>query len=115
MHLMPGPARDPYVMPHLPKAELEKTDLEFRHLTNWGAPLAGAAYKAILSDGSIRKGTLDALGVARISDVPAGGAAKIEYDHRPIQASSTVSTELDDDVQELLNWTPGRFPKEGDA
>jgi type VI secretion system secreted protein VgrG len=114
MHLMPGPAKAPYVMPHLPKAELEKTDLEFRHLTNWGEPLAGAAYKAVLSDGSIRRGTLDALGVARISDVPPGGAAKIEYDYKPMQASSTVSTELDDDVHELLNWI-AEAPKKGDA
>ncbi len=115
MHLMPGPAKAPYVMPHLPKAELEKTDLEFRHLTNWGEPLAGAAYKAILSDGSIRKGTLDALGVARISDVPAGGAAKIEYDYKPMQASSTVTTELDEDIHELLNWTLGSAGKKGDV
>lgn len=115
MHTMPGPAKTPYVMPHLPKAELQKTDLEFRHLTDWGEPLAGAAYKATLSDGSIRKGTLDALGVARISGVPAGAAAKIEYDYKPLQASSTVEVELDDDIQELLNLIPGSAVKKGDA
>jgi type VI secretion system secreted protein VgrG len=107
MHAMPGPATSNYVMPHVQKADLQKTDLEFRHLTDWGAPLAGAAYKATLSDGSIRKGTLDALGIARISGVPAGAAAKIEYDYRPLDASSTVSAELDDDIDELLNWTAG--------
>lgn len=115
MHTMPGPAKSPYVMPHLPKAELQKTDLEFRHLTDWGEPLVGAAYKAILSDGSIHTGTLDALGVARISNVPAGATAKIEYDYIPLQASSTVSTELDEDVHELLNWIPGNAAKKGDA
>lgn len=114
-HTMPGPAKAPYVMPHLPKAELQKTDLEFRHLTDWGEPLAGAAYKATLSDGSIRKGTLDAQGVARISDVPAGTTAKIEYDYKPLQAISTVSTELDDDVDELLNWVSGNSAKKGGA
>lgn len=106
MHEMPGPTSKPYVMPHVLKPELEKTDLEFRHLTDWGAPLAGAAYKATLSDGSVRKGMLDAMGIARISGLPPGATAKIEYDYKPLQASSTVRTEMDDDVQELLNWAP---------
>ena len=114
MHTMPGPTNNPYVMPHVAKPELQKSDVEFRHLTDWGEPLAGAAYKATLSDGSVRKGVLDALGVARISDVPPGVGAKIEYDYKPLQASSTVSTELDDDIHELLNWTP-RGPKKGQA
>jgi type VI secretion system secreted protein VgrG len=115
LHTMPGPAKHSYVMPHLLKADLQKTDLEFRHLTDWGVPLAGAAYKATLSDGSIRKGTLDAQGIARISDVPAGTSAKIEYDYKPVQASSTVAAELHEDVHELLNWTPPSVTKEGDA
>lgn len=115
MHTMPGPAKAPYVMPHLPKTELKKTDLEFRHLTDWGEPLAGAAYKATLSDGSTRKGTLDAQGIARLSDVPAGTSAKIEYDYKPLQASSTVEVELDDDIPELLNLTLGSAAKRGEA
>ncbi len=108
IHTMKGPATQSHVMPHLKKPAVEKTDLEFRHFTDWGEPLGGAAYKAILSDGSIRKGVLDALGIARISDLPAGVSAKIEYDYRPMQASSTVSTELHDDVHELLKWLPGK-------
>ena len=115
MHTMPGPAKQQYVMPHLAKPELQKNDLEFRHLTDWGAPLAGAAYKATLSDGSVRKGMLDALGVARISGVPPGVGAKIEYDYKPLQASSTVSTEMHEDVHEFLNWTPGAPAKEDPA
>jgi type VI secretion system secreted protein VgrG len=115
MHTMPGPATKSYVMPHVAKPELHKSDVEFRHLTDWGAPLAGAAYKATLSDGRVRKGMLDALGVARISDVPPGVGVKIEYDYKPLQASSTVSTELDDDIHELLNWTPRGTKKEGQA
>jgi len=106
MHLMPGPATSNYVMPHMPKTDVQKTDLEFRHLTDWGVPLAGAAYKATLSDGSIHKGMLDAEGIARISGVPVGAMAKVEYDYRPLQASSTVSVELVDDIDELLNWQP---------
>lgn len=111
MHSMPGPATKPYVMPHVLKSELQKSDLEFRHVTHWGAPLAGAAYKATLSDGSVRKGFLDALGMGRISDVPPGVGAKIEYDYKPLQASSTVATELDDDLRAFLQWTP-RAPAE---
>jgi type VI secretion system secreted protein VgrG len=115
MHLMPGPATQPYVMPHLLKPELKKSDLEFRHLTDWGAPLAGAAYKAILSDGSIRKGMLDTQGIGRLSDLPPGVSAKIEYDYKPIKASSTVTTEVDDDLHELLNWAAPGTTKKGQA
>ena len=115
MHTMPGPATQPYVMPHVLKPELQKTDLEFRHLTDWGAALAGAAYKATLSDGSTRKGVLDAAGIARVVGVPAGVSAKIEYDYKPMQAQSTVSTEMDEDIQELLSWTPRKAPEEGKA
>ncbi|RYD20834.1 MAG: type VI secretion system tip protein VgrG, partial [Spirochaetia bacterium] len=46
LHSMPGPATNPYVMPHIPKSDIQKSDMEFRHLTNWGEPLGGAAYKA---------------------------------------------------------------------
>lgn len=112
MHLMPGPATSNYIMPHLPKAEVKASDLEFRHLTNWGVPLAGAAYKAMFSDGSIRTGTLDAAGIARISGVPAGATAKIEYNYRSIQTSCDVSTELDDDIDELLTWRPSGAARE---
>ncbi|WP_449405882.1 DUF2345 domain-containing protein, partial [Massilia phosphatilytica] len=115
MHSFDRSATNSYVMPHLLKADLQKTDLEFRHLTDWGVPLAGAAYKATLSDGSVRKGTLDAQGIARISGVPAGTAAKVEYDYKPMQVSATVAAELHEDVHELLNWTPVSVTKNGDA
>lgn len=114
-HSMPGPARQPYVMPHVLKPELQTNELEFRHLTDWGEPLAGAAYKATLSDGSVRTGILDALGVARISGLPQGVGAKIEYDYQPLPASSTVASELHQDVHELLNWTPRNAMEEGTA
>lgn len=115
MHTMPGPATKPYVMPHIPKTDIQKSDLEFRHLTSWGEPLAGAAYKAILSDGSIRKGTLDAQGIARISGLPAGTAAKIEYDYKPVQASSTVDTDMHEDLHEFLTWAPDSAQSESKA
>ncbi|WP_307168816.1 MULTISPECIES: DUF2345 domain-containing protein [unclassified Massilia] len=114
-HSFQRPATNSYVMPHLLKADLQKTDLEFRHLTDWGAPLAGAAYKATLSDGSVRKGTLDALGIARISDVPAGTTAKVEYDYKPLQVSAFVATELHEDIRQLLNWATGSKTHQGGA
>ena len=115
MHSFEPPATNSYVMPHVLRADLQKTDLEFRHLTDWGVPLAGAAYKATLSDGSVRKGTLDAQGIARISDVPAGTAAKVEYDYKPMPVSATVAAEMHEDLHELLNWTPGSAIRKGDA
>lgn len=114
-HSMPGPARQPYVMPHVLKPELQPNELEFRHLTDWGEPLAGAAYKATLSDGSVRTGLLDALGVARLNGLPQGVGAKIEYDYQPLPASSTVASELHEDVHELLNWMPRKAIGKGTA
>ena len=49
MHTMPGPTNKSCVRPHVAKPELKKSDVEFRHVTDRGAPLAGAAYKATLS------------------------------------------------------------------
>ena len=114
-HTFDGPATNSYVMPHLLKSDLQKTDLEFRHLTDWGMPLAGAAYKATLSDGSVRKGMLDAQGIARISGVPAGTAAKVEYDYKPMQVIATVGAEMHDDIHELLGWIQVGAEKKGDA
>ena len=93
-----APERTNYPLPHLPNAPPEKTDLEFRHFTEWGAPLAGLAFKATLSDGSIRKGQLDAQGYARLTDVPAGTTARIEYMRDSNELKSHVDTEIDPDV-----------------
>lgn len=115
LHEMPGPARKPYVMPHMLKPELERLIWSSAISPIGVRLLAGAAYKATLSDGSVRQGMLDALGIARISGVPAGATAKIEYDYKPLEASSTVSAEMDEDVQELLNWAPRNMAAKGKA
>jgi type VI secretion system secreted protein VgrG len=93
-----GPERTSYALPHLPSAAPEKTDLEFRHFTEWGEPLAGLAFKASLSDGSVRKGQLDAQGYARLADVPPGITARIEYLRDTSALKSHVDTEIDPDV-----------------
>ena len=98
-----GPVRENFVPPHLPRAEPGKSDLEFRHFTDWGEALAGRPFKAYLSDGSVRKGLLDADGYARISGVTPGTMARIEYLPMTEPAKSYVSSELDDDIDEFFN------------
>ncbi len=98
-----GPANGNFVLPHLPRAEPGKSDLEFRHFTDWGEALAGRPFKAFLSDGSVRKGVLDADGYARISGVAPGTMARIEYLPLTEPAKSYVTSELDDDVDEFFN------------
>jgi len=105
-----GPASDNFVLPHLPRAEPGKTDLEFRHFTDWGEALAGRQFKAFLSDGSVRKGVLDADGYARISGVAPGTMARIEYLPITEAAKSYVTSELDDDVEEFFNLAINAAP-----
>jgi len=49
---------------------------------------------------------LDAQGVGRISGVPAGTTAKVEYKYHPLQAKSHVDAQLGDDLHELIDWEP---------
>ena len=100
-----GGARSDFVMPHLPRAELKNSDIEFRHFTDWGEAIGGRSFKAYLSDGTVRKGTLDADGYARLSDVPPGTTAWIEYLRDTNPAKSHVTAELDDDVDEFYSAT----------
>jgi type VI secretion system secreted protein VgrG len=65
--------------PALPHGELTPTDLAFRLVDPWGRPVPGAPYKAILSDGSVRKGVLDAAGAAKLCDIPPGVTASVNY------------------------------------
>ena len=102
------------MLPHLPRAEPGKTDLEFRHFTDWGEALAGRQFKAFLSDGSVRKGVLDADGYARISGVAPGTMARIEYLPITEAAKSYVTTELDDDVDEFFNLAINAAPPDDD-
>ncbi|EZH77178.1 type VI secretion system effector VgrG, partial [Aeromonas hydrophila] len=53
--------------------------MKFYHLDSELMPLAGTPYKAVLSDGSVREGTLDGEGMALLEDVPAG-TASVTYD-----------------------------------
>ena len=79
--------------------------MEFRYMTEWGNRYPAWNTKATLSDGSVRSGALDAEGYARISLRP-GTTAKIQYVKDPNPAKSLVSAEMDDDVHDLISWTP---------
>ena len=94
-------------MPHLPRVEPKHDEIEFRYFTDWGEALAGRPFKAFLSDGTVRTGTLDADGYARLSDVPSGVTARVEYQRDPNPARSHVSAELDDDVDEFFSLSIG--------
>ncbi|TVT79902.1 type VI secretion system Vgr family protein [Acinetobacter colistiniresistens] len=77
-HLFMGGAKANSVLPHLPMMNLKPDDLVLEYLHSDGSPVKGADFEVLLSDGSIRKGKLDALGKAVVSGVPAG-KAKIQY------------------------------------
>lgn len=77
-HLFMGGVKANSVLPHLPVMNLKPDDLVLEYLHSDGSPVKGADFEVLLSDGSIRKGKLDALGKAVVSGVPAG-KAKIQY------------------------------------
>ncbi|USA47503.1 type VI secretion system tip protein VgrG [Acinetobacter sp. C26M] len=77
-YLFMGGAKANSVLPHLPVMNLKPDDLVLEYLHSDGSPVKGADFEVLLSDGSIRKGKLDALGKAVVSGVPAG-KAKIQY------------------------------------
>ena len=77
-HVFMGGAKANYILPSLPTQEIKTDDLLLEYLHSDGTPVKGAEYEVLLSDGSIRKGKLDASGKAIVSGVPAG-RAKIQY------------------------------------
>ncbi|QXB47177.1 DUF2345 domain-containing protein [Acinetobacter seifertii] len=77
-HVFMGGAKANYVLPPLPALETKTDDLLLEYLHSDGTPVKGADYEVLLSDGSVRKGKLDASGKAIVSGVPAG-RAKIQY------------------------------------
>ncbi len=107
-----GGERNTFAMPHLPRAEPGPSDMEFRHFTEWGEAIAGRAFIAKLSDGTVRKGTLDAEGYARLAGVPPGVTALIKYLPDVTPAKSFVQSEMDDDVNEFFSF---ELPQEAAA
>ncbi len=96
-HTFAGPASTNFVMPHLPQGAAAPTDLEFRLVDPYGRPSPGVEYKTTLSDGSVKHGVLDADGYAKISGVPAGTSAKVQYltDKSPPKSEVGIKTDSD--------------------
>jgi type VI secretion system VgrG family protein len=96
-HSLSGPASTDVVMPHLPQGEASPTDLEFRLVDPYGRPSPGVEYKTTLSDGSVKHGVLDADGYAKISDVPPGTSAKVQYlaDKNPPKSEVGIKSDSD--------------------
>ncbi|RQU68800.1 type VI secretion system tip protein VgrG [Burkholderia cenocepacia] len=96
-HTFAGPASTNFVMPHLPQGVAAPTDLEFRLVDPYGRPSPGVEYKTTLSDGSVKHGVLDADGYAKISGVPAGTSAKVQYltDKSPPKSEVGIKTDSD--------------------
>jgi type VI secretion system VgrG family protein len=106
-HTFAGPAGTNFVMPHLPQGTAAPTDLEFRLVDPYGRPSSGVEYKTMLSDGSIRHGILDADGYAKISGVPAGTSAKVQYlvDKNPPKSEVGIKTDSDWSQFQSINVT----------
>jgi type VI secretion system secreted protein VgrG len=96
-HAFAGPASTNVVMPHLPQGEAAPTDLEFRLVDPYGRPSPGVQYKTTLSDGTVKQGVLDADGYAKISGVPVGTSAKVQYltDTTPPKSEVGIKTDSD--------------------
>ena len=96
-HSFAGPASTNVVMPHLPQGAAAPTDLEFRLVDPYGRPSPGVEYKTTLADGSVKHGVLDEDGYAKISDVPAGTSAKVQYltDKNPPKSEVGIKTDSD--------------------
>jgi type VI secretion system secreted protein VgrG len=67
--LFNGPASLNYSLPALPTSQYSVA-MQYRYHDD--EPIQGARYKATLSDGAIREGTLDDTGALKLDDVPVG-------------------------------------------
>ena len=65
-------ARDPRTGAPLAPAEAVDTFVEIQMIGEDGAPLAGARYRLVLTDGTVAEGRLDGEGVARVAGIPEG-------------------------------------------
>uniref|UniRef100_UPI00158226B8 DUF2345 domain-containing protein n=1 Tax=Burkholderia diffusa TaxID=488732 RepID=UPI00158226B8 len=100
-HTFSGPASTNFVMPHLPQGAAAPTDLEFRLVDPYGRPSPGVEYKMTLSNGSVKRGVLDADGYAKIRGVPAGTSAKVQYLTDTSPPKSEVGIKADSDWRQF--------------
>lgn len=79
-HLFSGPASRNRPLPAMPNSQ--PANLELWHTYAQGEAVPGAKYRALLSDGQIKEGVLDAAGKASLNGVPPGGA-QVEFFREP--------------------------------
>ena len=85
-----GAKSDSVVPPNFPAVDLKPNELEINHLYHDQAGVQGAAFEAVLGDGSTRSGTTDSSGKAILKNLP-GGAVKVRFkpDVRAYEAKPT--------------------------
>lgn len=77
-------------------------DLEFRHVTAYGEPIARMPVKVTLADGSIEEGVTDSAGWIKFADVPAGEAT-VEYGESQATPKATTQMEADEDFLKIIS------------
>ncbi len=97
-HDWSGPKSQNISTPMMPQTENAKNWLELNHHYDDLTPLAGAAYKVVFADGSVREGKLDNKGHARLEGVPLG-SAQVYYgeDPRPFVMKNVQRVSIDDE------------------
>lgn len=92
-----GPAHVSTIFPNMPTGKLSHSDMVIEHHHDNGEPVQGAKFKAVLPDGTVRRGVLDALGKAVLKDVPRGNV-KVTYGDDVSEAPVIVPEKFD------FNW-----------
>ncbi|MGA9700877.1 type VI secretion system tip protein TssI/VgrG, partial [Pseudomonas sp.] len=77
-------------------------EIEFRLVHPDGAPMAGNAFTALLSDGTQRNGVVDQDGYARLSGVTPGCSAQVQYHCSGAKPQVSACDEIDADLKRLL-------------
>jgi type VI secretion system secreted protein VgrG len=105
--VIPGAADTAKAGNLLDSADANSTWLELNlHYKNL-EPVPNAAYRVDFADGSTKEGVLDAVGFARLNDVPTG-PARVYYGEdprpfvkQPVKVLKTTDADIDDDLRKL--------------
>jgi uncharacterized protein (DUF2345 family) len=84
-HALLGGASAAASLPRLPQGtvKIEPGELQFERYYHDEEPMAGTPYRALLTDGSVRAGTLDSAGQAILRGVSAGSIADLSFGQMP--------------------------------
>lgn len=103
-----GPQSAALTLPALPKPENLSNFVELNHHWPDLTPVAGGAYRAVFADGTVKEGTLDHKGFARLENIPPGpvqvyyGEAPRPYVPPPVQdAGKTTLAAIQAELEKL--------------